>query len=184
MSENFPNEQPVSENIQDVDAFFDNIPDCEDDFTFLQDKNSFENARLLLQKSSDSSNSENSEECEVDSATQSIATESTEPENDMSIPQIQGKACLTACAVVDIADGKIKCCGKMENLRRLWQLIGTWQLDKSTVESVDRDLEKLGVCYSHFMFDQNKLHSEGIKKSKDVSESLIHLRRCRYCGIN
>src|SRR6266542_440213 len=59
-----------------------------------------------------------------------------------------------------------------------------WQLDKLMVESVDRDLDKLGVCYSHFMFDQNKLHSEGIKKSKNILESLIHLWRYRYCGIN
>lgn len=50
--------KPVPENIQDVDSFFDNIPNCEDYFTFLQDKNSFKTAHLLLQESTDSSNSE------------------------------------------------------------------------------------------------------------------------------
>ena len=91
---------------------------------------------------------------------------------------------MSACAVVDIIDERIKCCGETENLRGLWQLVGMWQLDKSTVEGVDGNLDKLGVCYSHFMFDQNKLHSEGTKKLKSSLESLIHPRRCRYCGIN
>jgi hypothetical protein len=116
MSENFTNKQSVSENIQDVDSFFDNIPDCEDNFTFLQDKNSFETAHLLLQKSTDSSNSGNNKEWKDDLAIQYIATESTEPEIDMSIPQIMGKVCLTAYAIMDIDDRKIKCCEKTENL--------------------------------------------------------------------
>ena len=51
MTENF-------ENIQDINIFFDNIPECEEDFTFLQDQNSFETARLLFQESTSSSNSE------------------------------------------------------------------------------------------------------------------------------
>src|SRR6266496_3955809 len=101
MLKKFTIKQSISENIQDVNTFFDIISECEDDFTFLQDKNSFETAHLLLQESTNSSNSENSEEWEEDSATQSITTESTEPENDMSIPQVTEKA-LTACAVVDI----------------------------------------------------------------------------------
>ena len=71
-----------------------------------------------------------------------------------------------------------------EKLRGLWQLVGMWQLDKSMVEGVSGNLDKLGVCYSHFMFDQNKLHSEGTKKLKSSLESLIHSRRCRFCGIN
>ena len=173
MTENF-------ENIQDINIFFDNIPECEEDFTFLQDQNSFETARLLFQESTSSSNSE---EWDNDSAVQSIATESTEAENDMNIPQTTGKT-LSACAIVDIIDGEIKCCEGTEKLRELWQLVGMWQLDKLMVEGVDGDLDKLGVCYSYFMFDQNKLHSEGTKRLKSTLESLIHSRRCRFCGIN
>ena len=180
MTENFVNTQSTYENIQDVNIFFDNIPECEDDFTFLQDQNAFETAHLLFQESTSSSDSE---EWESDSAAHSIVTESTEAENDMNIPQTKEKT-LSACAVVDIIDGEIKCCGGTEKLRGLWQLVGMWQLDKSMVEGVSGNLDKLGVCYSHFMFDQNKLHSEGTKKLKTSLESLIHSRRCRFCGIN
>jgi hypothetical protein len=180
MAENFASTQSTFENIQDINVFFDNIPECDDDFTFLQDRNSFETARLLFQESTSSSNSG---EWENDSAVQSVATESTEAENDVNIPQTTRKT-LSPCVVVDIIDGKIKCCGGTEKLRGLWQLVGMWQLDKSMVEGVNGDLDKLGVCYSHFMFDQNKLHSEGTKKLKSASESLIHSRRCRFCGIN
>ena len=126
----------------DVNDFFDNIPEYEEDFTFLQDQNSFEAAYYLFQESTSSSNSE---EWENDSAIQSsIITESTEAENDISIPQTTDKTGLSACAVVDIIDERIKCCGETENLRGLWQLVGMWQLDKSTVEGVDGNLDKLG----------------------------------------
>ncbi len=62
--------------------FFDNIPECKNDFTFLQNKNFFETTHTLSQKSISSSNNE---EWKSDSAIQSIATESTEAENDMDI---------------------------------------------------------------------------------------------------
>ena len=57
-------------------------------------------------------------------------------------------------------------------------------IDKQLVEAVDKYLEKLGICYNHFMFDQNKLHSSSIKKTKNSSESIIHNRRCKFCEIN
>jgi len=182
MEENFLNKQFIPKNFQDVDSFFDNIPECDEDFTFLQDQNAFGKAHLLFQETSSSSN-DCSEGWKNDSAVQTISTESTEAENDMNIPQTKEKA-LSACAVVDIIDGEIKCCGKTEKLRGLWQLVGMWQLDKLMVESVGKDLDKLGVCYSHFIFDQNKLHLGGTKKLRSTSESLIHSRRCRFCGIN
>ena len=70
----------------------------------------------------------------------------------MDISQITEKT-LSACAVVDIIDGEIKCCGGTDKLYELWQLVGMWQLDKSIVEGVNGNLDKLGVCYSHFMFN-------------------------------
>ena len=134
---------------------------------------------MLLQESTNSSN--NSEEWKNDSSIQSIFTESTEAEDNMNIPQTMEKT-LSPCAVIDIIDGEIKCCKGTEKLRGLWHLVGMWQLDKFMVESVGRDLDKLGVCYSHFMFDQNKLHLEGTKKLRSTLESLIHFRRCRFCS--
>ncbi|CAG8728326.1 4910_t:CDS:1, partial [Funneliformis caledonium] len=70
MTENFANTQSTYENIQDINSFFNNIPDCEEDFIFLQDQNSFETA-LLFQESTSSS----SKEWENDSAVPSIVTE-------------------------------------------------------------------------------------------------------------
>ncbi|RIA89703.1 hypothetical protein C1645_824469 [Glomus cerebriforme] len=152
MEENFLNKQFVSESFQEVDSFFDNIPEYEEDFTFLQNQNSLETAHLLVPDASSSSN-DYSKGWENDSTAQTISTESTEAENDINILQIMGKT-LSTCAVIDIIDGEIKCC-----------------------ESIGKDLDKLGVCYSHFMFDQNKLHLGDTKKLKSTSESLIHSRR-------
>ncbi|CAB5357774.1 unnamed protein product [Rhizophagus irregularis] len=72
----------ILEHEERVDVFFNNIPECEEDFTFLQDQNSFGAARLLCQESTSSSNNE---EWENDSSIQSIITESTEAENDMKL---------------------------------------------------------------------------------------------------
>ena len=36
----------------------------------------------------------------------------------------------------------------------------------------------------HFLFDQNKLHEGGAKGKKDVQQSIIHFRRCRFCEKN
>ncbi|CAB5393986.1 unnamed protein product [Rhizophagus irregularis] len=72
----------ILEHEERVDVFFNNIPECEEDFTFLQDQNSFGAARLLCQESTSSSNNE---EWKNDSSIQSIITESTEAENDMKL---------------------------------------------------------------------------------------------------
>jgi hypothetical protein len=73
-------------------------------------------------------------------------------------------------------------CNSDEKLRGLWQLIGTWQLNNLAVHQASKELNKLGVCYSHFTFDQNQLHKAGAKGEKNVKQSLIHSRRCRFCG--
>ena len=57
-------------------------------------------------------------------------------------------------------------------------------MDTDTVIQAKKQLENLGVCYNHFMFDQNKLHSKGVKKNKDISQSLINYKWCLYCGKN
>jgi len=114
MEENFLNKQFIPENFQDIDSFFDNIPECDEDFTFLQDQNAFGKAHLLFQETSSSSN-DCSEGWKNGSAIQTISTESTEAENDINIPQTKEKA-LSACAVVDIIDGEIKYCDKTEKL--------------------------------------------------------------------
>ena len=66
----------------------------------------------------------------------------------------------------------------------MWQLVGTWQLDNNAVFQAGKNLDKLGVCYMHFLFDQNILHEGGVKGKKDVQQSIIHFCRCRFCEQN
>ncbi len=106
----------------------------------MQNQNSFEAIHQLLQEITSSSDS--SEEWESDSA---FSSESTEVENNESIPQTTEKSDLSACAVIDIIEGEIRSCGDTENLCSLWQLVGMWQLDQSIVEGVGKNLDKLGV---------------------------------------
>ncbi|PKK75855.1 hypothetical protein RhiirC2_816355, partial [Rhizophagus irregularis] len=59
----------------------------------------------------------------------------------------------TPCVIVDFIEGEIKQCKKTTNLRQLRNLFGTWQVDRDAVNEVDGVLSKLGVCDSHFQFD-------------------------------
>ena len=52
------------------------------------------------------------------------------------------------------------------------------------VNKVDGDLASLGVCYSHQMYDQTKLHVKNAKGTKDSSLGFISNRRCLFCNIN
>ncbi|CAG8676544.1 11456_t:CDS:2, partial [Ambispora gerdemannii] len=72
---------------------------------------------------------------------------------------------LTPCIVVDTNQGEIKRCDSTTSLRQLEQMIGTWEIDANAVEDAKDNDHHLGVCYSHFILDQNKLHDQGMKQS-------------------
>ena len=171
-------------DINSVDNFFNNIADYEEDFSFIRNNESafhFAKKQALENNSNSSTNDDSEEEI---SNNQLETTVSTDLDADLEIEQIDG-ANLSNCAIMDVCDnGKFQRCNSDERLRGLWQLIGTWQLDNLAVLQAGKDLNKLGVCFSHFMFDQNKLHGAGAKGEKDVKQSLIHSRRCRFCGKN
>ncbi|RHZ84898.1 hypothetical protein Glove_74g142 [Diversispora epigaea] len=91
---------------------------------------------------------------------------------------------LSLCVVINTINGKIQRCNSTEKLKGVWQLVGTWQLDSNVAIQTDKELNKLGVCQTHFMFDQNCLYQSGTKSNKDVKQSIIHNRRCKFCNKN
>ena len=54
---------------------------------------------------------------------------------------------------------------KTEKLKQLCNLFGTWQVDRDAIKEVNGVLSKLGVCDTHFQFDNKYLHK---------SQKLIH----------
>jgi len=171
-----------SEENNDIDDFFDNIPENEDDFTSLfAEIASINKAKELLVSNSDRTDSDDSEN--TDCETSSIADESTEVEDEVEIPQINSSN-LTPCALIDTINGSIQRCGETKDLRGLAQLIGTWQIDSNAVCEAGSNLENLGVCFSHFAFDQNRLHKKNAKKEQNIELSFLHRRRCLFCGLN
>ncbi|POG56640.1 hypothetical protein GLOIN_2v1489307 [Rhizophagus irregularis DAOM 181602=DAOM 197198] len=155
-----------------VDDFFDNIADYEEDFNFIQNnENAFHLAmKRALDNNSDSSvNNDFEDEANDYDTNKSETTANTSINVELNIEQINHKDLLN-CAIVDVIDGKLQKCNSNIKLRGLWQLIGTWQLDNDAVLQAGKNLDKLGVCYTHFLFDQNKLHKEGAKEDKDVNQ--------------
>ncbi|RHZ77026.1 hypothetical protein Glove_186g165 [Diversispora epigaea] len=110
-------------------------------------------------------------------------TTNTEINEEIEIVQIQTSN-LSPCAVLDTIDGNIQKCNSTYKLRGVWQLVGTWQLDHDAVIQTGKELNKLGVCQTHFMFDQNRLHQSGAKGNTNVEQSIIHNRRCKFCNKN
>lgn len=85
---------------------------------------------------------------------------------------------LTPCVILDMIQGKIKHCNSTNKLRPLKQMIGTWEIDVDAVV----DESKLGVCYTHFLFDQNQLHSPNVKQLCSIEKSIIHSHFCIFCN--
>ncbi|GES79528.1 hypothetical protein GLOIN_2v1480545 [Rhizophagus clarus] len=88
---------------------------------------------------------------------------------------------LTPCVIVDFVNGKIQQCEDSTKLRPLYNLFGTWQVDRNAIKEVDGILPRLGVCDSHFQFDNKYLHKSQNKKLKDFNQGIIQWRRCIFC---
>ncbi|CAB4429171.1 unnamed protein product [Rhizophagus irregularis] len=108
----------------------------------------------------------------------------SDEEHDEIIFKLQNDENLSPCVIIDTIDGKIQRCNSQIKLRRLWQMIGTWQIDEKEVKAKNFSIENLGVCYSHFLYDQNQLHLSNLKQTKNYTESIIHRRRCLFCNKN
>ncbi|PKY62217.1 hypothetical protein RhiirA4_488323, partial [Rhizophagus irregularis] len=108
----------------------------------------------------------------------------SDEEHDEIIFKLQNDENLSPCVIIDTIDGKIQRCNSQIKLRRLWQMIGTWQIDEEEVKAKNFSIENLGVCYSHFLYDQNQLHLSNLKQTKNYTESIIHRRRCLFCNKN
>ena len=115
--------------------------------------------------------------------TESVLTKSTEEENNYQIENTSES--LINCVILDIVDDKIQCCSKTgSNQRPLAQLIGTWEIDDkifTDMKSLNK-LHTLGVCNSHFTFDQNILHKAHLKQKRSVEKSWVYNRRCLFCN--
>ncbi|CAB4385262.1 unnamed protein product [Rhizophagus irregularis] len=91
---------------------------------------------------------------------------------------------LTSCVLIDYIDGTYRTCGQVNCKKRLRELIGIWQIDSEIVTAVKNDLSKLGVCMSHFNFDQ-RIHKKKIKSmTKSTEESCVQQRQCLFCHQN
>ena len=114
--------------------------------------------------------------------TESIMTAKTEDENNYQIDENTSNI-LTPCVIIDLIDGKIQCCFKSSS-RPLAQLIGTWEINEENFISTKAEdkLYNLGVCTSHFNFDQNSLHRSNLKQERTVDKSWIYHRRCLFCN--
>ncbi|CAG8651926.1 10059_t:CDS:1, partial [Funneliformis caledonium] len=108
----------------EIDDFFDNISENEEDLTSLFTEVAINKARELLISNLDNvDNDSESTDWDTDSAF-TIASESTEAEDEIIIPQTSSLN-LTLCALIDIINGSIQSCSEVKNLQGLVQLVST-----------------------------------------------------------
>ncbi|CAI2172448.1 16359_t:CDS:1 [Funneliformis geosporum] len=114
----------------------------------------------------------------------SMTTNITNEIQPSKIPKLTNTTKFTSCVLIDNINGEIRSCGSSKNLHCIKNILGTWEIDNEMVHNVDGDLASLGVCYSHQMYDQTKLHVKNAKGTKDSSLGFINSRRCLFCNIN
>lgn len=62
-------------------------------------------------------------------------------------------------------------------------MVGTWQINKNIATDFFNNKINLGVYISHFNYDQ-KSHINQTKQLQKTEKSIIHWRRCLFCGLN
>ncbi|PKK59839.1 hypothetical protein RhiirC2_794223 [Rhizophagus irregularis] len=77
---------------------------------------------------------------------------------------------LSSCIIVDIIDGNLRTCGK-NSKKNISQLVGTWQIDTNTVTEFLDEKVNLGVCISHFNYDQknHSNHAKQLRKTENIA---------------
>ncbi|GBB95430.1 hypothetical protein RclHR1_25310002 [Rhizophagus clarus] len=88
----------------------------------------------------------------------------------------------TPCVVIDFVEGKIQRCEEKTKLRQLRNLFGIWQINREAIKEVDGILLRLGVCDSHFQFDNKYLHKSQNKQLKEFNQGIIQWCRCISCN--
>ncbi|CAB4434457.1 unnamed protein product [Rhizophagus irregularis] len=122
-------------------------------------------------------NSSSDDEIDDDNE-QNLKNESESLENEIYIMDEMSTS-LSPCAIVDMIDGKLQTCGN-NSKRCISQLIGTWQIDTSIAAQFLDGKVNLGVCMSHFNYDQ-KNHMSHAKQIRKTEKSIIHRRKCFFC---
>ncbi|RHZ58208.1 hypothetical protein Glove_375g54 [Diversispora epigaea] len=102
--------------------------------------------QIVLDEELSETDSENSKEQDNFIEIQSLSPEISDLDkiDDKTIEHCETKH-IMPCAIIDIIDGKIQRCRSSDKLRPLYQLIGMWQVDKNTVEEVNKQLENLNI---------------------------------------
>jgi len=79
---------------------------------------------------------------------------------------------LSPCVIIDTINGVLQTCGK-DSKKNISQLVGTWQIDTDiTMKFLDEKVD-LGVCISHFNYDQ-KNHTNYAKQLRKTEHSIVH----------
>ncbi|RHZ84801.1 hypothetical protein Glove_74g102 [Diversispora epigaea] len=124
------------------------IPDLtevSEDFNFLENnKNALNLARQFVLENIEEEEELIDDDDELEIINPNIIN--TEINKEIEIEQTNTSN-LSPCVVIDTINRKIQ---------RLIQ--------------IDKELNKLGVCQTHFMFDQNRLYQSGAKSNKDVEQ--------------
>ncbi|CAG8752673.1 14310_t:CDS:2, partial [Gigaspora margarita] len=136
---------------------------------FMLDELALEGAKLLANKKEKDLDYESSEIA-------SVTTGSTEGSKYL-LNNCKKTEMLTPCVLLYIVDGQVQWCSnyKQKTQRPLAQLVGSWEIDSEALKSVKNDNKKqyaLGICRSHYSFDQNVLHDANHKSLHCIDESI------------
>ncbi|RIA83719.1 hypothetical protein C1645_833374, partial [Glomus cerebriforme] len=73
---------------------------------------------------------------------------------------------------------KIQRCNSTTNLRRLWQMVGMWQIDEEEIRKKHFSIKNLGVCYTHFIRGKNCVYHSYMVMGKNIQVPCIGQKKC------
>jgi len=76
------------------------------------------------------------------------------------------------CVIIDTVNGKLQTCGN-DSKKNISQLVGTWQIDTNFATEFLDEKVNLGICMSHFNYDQ-KNHADHAKQLRKTEHSIVH----------
>ena len=185
--DNYVNLDDINESSDDVISEEDMFEDNNTDF-FQFDMNAFRCARQFSTILNETDNIDDII-LELDSNfdDESVVSMATDVTNEVQLIEISEptkSTQFTTCVLIDNFNGEIRTCGSSQNLHCVKNIFGTWEIDSEIVHRISSNLASLGVCYSHQMYDQTKLHVKNAKGTKNSSLGFISNRRCLFCNIN
>uniref|UniRef100_U9TFM3 Uncharacterized protein n=1 Tax=Rhizophagus irregularis (strain DAOM 181602 / DAOM 197198 / MUCL 43194) TaxID=747089 RepID=U9TFM3_RHIID len=170
-----------NENLVDNIEFFNNYEDLSNVENNNNDESLFEldfNTLTKVKQFTQQNNSDGEDENIISDTESNFSESESDEERDEIIVQLKDKQELSPCVIIDVFEDKIQRYNSTTNLRKLWQMVGMWQIDEEEIKKKHFSIKDLGICYSHFIRGKNCIQHSYTVMDKNIQVPCIGQKKC------